>query len=91
MATDGVTDRIRVFLVTHFPAARTRRLDDEERLLANGILDSLGVLDLVGFLEKEFEISVSDEDLVPDNFETLGRLRAFVQTKQSSTGSKGRQ
>jgi acyl carrier protein len=91
MAKDSVTDRIRAFLADHFPAARSRRLDDEDRLLANGILDSLGVLDLVAFLEKEFEITVSDDDLVPDHFETLGRLGAFVQTKRRTTGSKGRE
>jgi len=83
MTVETVTDRIREFLAEHFPAARSRRLDPDESLLTNGILDSLGVLDVVAFLETEFKITVTDEDLLPENFESLGRLTAFVEEKQS--------
>jgi acyl carrier protein len=81
--TNPVTVRIRGFLVAQFPSARQRALGEDDHLLANGILDSLGVLDLVGFLEQEFGISISDEDLLPEHFETLRRLTAFVEEKQS--------
>ena len=83
MTVETVTDRIREYLAEHFPAARSRRLDPGESLLTNGILDSLGVLDVVAFLETEFKITVTDEDLLPENFESLGRLTAFVEEKQS--------
>lgn len=83
MTDRTVSDRIKAFLVGHFPSARKQRLGDDDQLLANGILDSLGVLDLVGYLEQEFGISVADEDLVPDHFETLRRLTAFVESRQS--------
>lgn len=78
--------RIRAFIVERFPSARNRTLGDEDRLLANGILDSLGVLDLVAFLESEFGISVADDDLVPAHFESLRSLAAFIATK-SGNGS----
>jgi acyl carrier protein len=83
MTVGTVTDRIRDYLAEHFPAARSRRLDLDEPLLTNGILDSLGVLDVVAFLESEFRITVGDEDLLPENFESLARLTAFVEEKQS--------
>ena len=83
MTVETVTDRIRDYLAEHFPAARSRRLDPDEPLLTNGILDSLGVLDVVAFLETEFKIMVADEDLLPENFESLARLTAFVEEKQS--------
>ena len=83
MTVEAVTERIRDFLAEQFPAARSRRLDTDESLLTNGILDSLGVLDVVAFLETEFKITVTDEDLLPENFESLGRLTAFVEEKQS--------
>lgn len=79
--------RIRAFIVEHFPSARNRTLHGDERLLANGILDSLGVLDLVAFLEDEFGISVADDDLVPEHFESLRSLAAFVAHK-SGNGSR---
>jgi acyl carrier protein len=39
------------------------------------------VLDIVGYLETEFRISIADDDLTPENFETIGRLTAFVERK----------
>jgi acyl carrier protein len=83
MMANLVTDSIRRFLVEHFPAARTHPLGEDDHLLANGILDSLGVLDLVSYLEREFAISVSDDDLVPEHFESLRRLAMFVEDRQA--------
>ncbi len=67
-----------------FPAARAARLGDHDDLLDSGILDSVGVLDLVGQLETTFGITVADDDLVPDNFRTVASLAAFVQTKRAA-------
>lgn len=83
MSDQSITARLRKYLVEHFPSARNHALRDDDHLLANGILDSLGVLDLVGYLEAEFGIAVADEDLMPEHFETLRRLTAFVGEKQS--------
>jgi acyl carrier protein len=83
MSSQPITARIKAYLIEHFPSARDHALGDDDHLLANGILDSLGVLDLVGYLEQEFGIAVSDDDLLPEHFETLRRLTAFVEDKQA--------
>lgn len=83
MSSQPVTARIKAYLIEHFPSARDHALGDDDHLLANGILDSLGVLDLVGYLEQEFGIAVADDDLLPEHFETLRRLTAFVEDKQA--------
>lgn len=83
MTEDSVTSRIRTFLVERFPSARARPIRDDDQLLANGILDSLGVLDVVAFLEQEFAITIVDDDLLPENFETLRRLTSFVAGRQA--------
>lgn len=85
MPTDSVhptTARIKAFLVAHFPTAGSRALTGATSLLENGILDSLGILDLVAYLEREFVITIADEDLLPEHFETLDRLTAFVEAKR---------
>jgi acyl carrier protein len=82
MSTPAVTARIRAFLIEHFPSARSQPLGEDDHLLANGILDSLGILDVVSFVEREFGIAVSDDDLMPEHFETLRRLATFVREKQ---------
>jgi acyl carrier protein len=78
---NGVSERLRGFILKKFPLARKRGLKDDEPLLETGIVDSLGVLDLVGFIEQEFSISVSDEELTPENFQTIGGLTDFVRKK----------
>lgn len=77
-----ITEKIGAFLVERYPAARLRPITSTERLLENGILDSLGILDLVAYLEGEFAITVNDEELLPEHFETLERLTAFVERKR---------
>jgi acyl carrier protein len=69
--------------VEHFPSARKQPLGDDDHLLANGIVDSLGILDLVAYLEREFGITITDDDLVPEHFESLGRMTRFVQDRLS--------
>lgn len=82
MTASSVTARLKGFLIDHFPSARNRPLSEDEQLLANGILDSLGVLDLVGYIEQEFDVTLADEDLLPEHFATLRHLTAFVEEKQ---------
>jgi len=81
---DLVQERIRNYLLTKFPAARRNHVDSETALFEGGILDSLGVLDVVSFLEAEFSIAINDDELVPENFHNVRTLAAFVQTKLAS-------
>jgi acyl carrier protein len=60
------------------------RFDDEFDLIDSGVLDSLAMMQLVTFLEREFAIKVDTADIVPDNFGSIGRLAAYVQQKTSA-------
>ena len=82
---DSEEEQIRQFMMIKFPLMSRRvGIDDEESLINSGVIDSLGVLDLVTFLEKEFEITGSDDDLVPKNFESIAGLASFVRSKCNS-------
>ena len=52
------------------------------KLIESGILDSLSVLNLVVFLEDKFGIKIAPEDIVQENFETVGAIRRYLDTKQ---------
>jgi acyl carrier protein len=80
-----VEDRVRDFVLRQFPLARKSGVRLEDRWLETGLLDSLGILDLVHFLEAEFSIHVSDEELSPENFQSLAAVVSFVDTKQSAS------
>jgi len=77
-ATSLIEQRIHAFVLEKFPLARKAGVGKDTPLLEKGILDSLGILDVVSFLETEFSMVVNDEELVPENFQTLGTLSAFV-------------
>ncbi len=53
-------------------------LPDDVSLLDRGIIDSTGVLEIVMFLEEQFAVKVQDKDLLPDNFDSVDRIAAFV-------------
>lgn len=74
---------VRGFILKTFPPARKRALDDDLLLLESGIIDSLGVLDVVGFLERQFGIQVVDDELTPENFGSIGKIVAFVEQKRA--------
>jgi acyl carrier protein len=80
---NGIHPSIRSFILKKFPAARKRVLKDDVPLLESGIIDSLGVLDVVGFLEQTFNMKIDDDELTPDNFANINCLVSFVQKKGS--------
>jgi acyl carrier protein len=81
MTENHLNPRIRTFIQKKFPLARKQLLKDSDALLESGVLDSLGVLDVVSYLEQEFSIEVADDELVPENFQTIDRIAAFVERK----------
>jgi acyl carrier protein len=74
------------FLLDKFPLARKSGVEKNTPLLESGILDSLGILDVVSFLENEFSITISDEELVPENFQSMDTLTSFVLAKRGNKG-----
>jgi len=78
--------QIRDFILKKFPLARKRGVKESDLLLESGILDSMGVLEVVHFIEQEFKTQVSDEELVPENFQSIDRLVSFLQSKTSRIG-----
>jgi acyl carrier protein len=77
-------DRIREFIVKQFPMARKKGLKLDEKWLETGMIDSLGILDLVHFLEKEFSVTISDDELQPENFQSLDAVVGFVGKKRDN-------
>ena len=79
---------IRKFIYDKFPLAKSRKLQDSSQLLEEGVLDSLGVLELVNFLQDEHGIPIEDEDLVPENFASIDAIAAFVEAKVAAKGTR---
>ena len=74
-------DRFRTFITTNFYVPDPAFADDAS-LLDAGIVDSTGVLEVISFLETEFQITVADEEMLPDNLDSVARIVAFVERKK---------
>ncbi len=84
MSARTAEDRIKEFILRHFPMAKKKGLQSDEKWLETGMIDSLGILDLVHFLEQEFSLTVSDDDLQPEHFQSLNAVVEFVAKKQDN-------
>ena len=74
--------QIRDFLIENFLFGDSAPLtDDVMSLLDNGIMDSVGVMELVGFLEGDMGLEIEDAELVPENLDSVDNLVAFVTKK----------
>jgi len=58
--------------------------DDDASLLEAGIVDSIGVMELVSFVDKTYKITVPPEDISPDNFDSINRLANYIRLKQGA-------
>ncbi|CAN5619331.1 hypothetical protein BH20ACT2_BH20ACT2_08640 [soil metagenome] len=79
-----IEDRLRTFINEELRTdGVTERLADDYALLEHKIIDSLGIFQIVSFLETEFDVEVDDEELLPDNFGTIGAIARLVSAKRS--------
>jgi len=79
-----ISERVRQVVFEKFPLAKKRGVKDSDELLESGIVDSLGILDLVAVLEAEFGLTVSDEDLLPENFRSIERIAQFASQRSGT-------
>ena len=73
--------QIREFIVENFLFGDANGLKDDASFLDEGIMDSTGVLELVTFLEEEFSVTVEDEDLIPENLDSINNVTAYLEKK----------
>jgi acyl carrier protein len=76
--------RVKQFVIGNFYVADPSVLTDETSLIDSGLVDSTGMLEVVGFVESEFHIRVGDQELTPANFETIARISAFIERRLAS-------
>jgi len=81
-----IAKEIREFIRENYLTPRNKgEIGDDESFLATGVIDSTGVLELVTFLEDTYEIKVRDEDLVPENLDSISKISAYVEKTRGVT------
>jgi acyl carrier protein len=76
------------FIRTNFLFDETHKeIDEKASLLETGVIDSTGVLELIAFIEETYGIKVEDEDILPENLDTILDITYFIKQKLAAIGS----
>ena len=76
-----VKEKVRAFVLEYAAGKGLTELKDDEPLLTANIIDSLGSLRMISFLEETFPLTIEDTDMVPENFQTLNDVESFIARK----------
>ncbi len=80
-----VKEQVRQYIIENFLFGDESPLEnDSMSLLDGGIIDSVGVMELVAFLEQDFGLNVADEDLIPENLDSVSNLAAYIGREQKT-------
>lgn len=81
-----IRDEIRKFIVEKFLFSCGDQLDDEASLLETNTVDSIGILEIVSFIENRFNLKVEDEELTAENLDSVSKISRFVEKKLGLQG-----
>jgi len=81
MTREEVHQEVRQFILKNFLFDQQVPLEDTRSLLDTGVVDSTGILELIGYLEKQYQIRFGDEELVATNFDTVKGIESIVWQK----------
>lgn len=77
--TSAIKEKVRTFVIENFLLGDSSgNLSDDDSFFEKGVIDSTGVLELVGFVEKSFNVKFKDEELIPDNLDSLNKITDFI-------------
>ena len=78
-----IENQVRKFVIDNFLLGEKKKnLKNQDSFLETGVIDSTGVLELVSFLEEEFKIKIEDEELIPDNLDSIEKIVGFINLKK---------
>ena len=77
----NIEDKIREFIVKNLYYAEGAALSDDASFLAEGVIDSMGAMELVAFVESEFQIKVEMSQVIVKNFDSISKMANFVRRK----------
>jgi len=78
----NIQKTFRNFIIENFLFQGDDNLKEHTSFLENGIIDSTGVLELVAFIEETYGISVDDDEIVPENLDSISNITKYIQRKQ---------
>lgn len=84
LSISTIQQKLQEFIYENFPLAKGKGISIKENLLESGTVDSMGLLIIIGFLESDYNLFISDEEVVMENFESIAAISSFVLTKRNN-------
>lgn len=83
--SDALREQIRAFILENYLfTSDTSALGLDDSLLGRGIVDSTGMLEIIFFIEEQLGVKVKDEDMIPDNLDSVNKIYQFVGSRQKA-------
>ena len=74
-------EQIRAFIIENFLFGDRNGLQDDDSFREKGIIDSTGILELIAFLEQESGMRIEDDEIIPENLDSVNRIEHFMTMK----------
>ena len=87
ISSETIERDVREFLDQNFPLGETFSLEPGDSLLEAGVVDSLGVLEIIDFLEQRYGVRVPDAEVLPENLDSIDSLTRYIISKLQESGS----
>jgi len=82
--TDDIEERVRGYITQNFLLAQSDTLfENDTSFLESGIIDSSGVLEIIAFIEHDFDVQITDEEMIPENLDSVNNIVQMITRKKS--------
>ena len=81
MEQSEIVAKVKDYIEKNFVYDQETNLKVDESLLDSGLVDSTGILEVVSFIEESFSVSIEDEEMVPDNLDSVDKIASFIVRK----------
>ena len=86
MNEEQIKGHLKEYIINNFLfGSEDTAIADQDSFLKKGIIDSTGILELIGFIEENYQIKVEDNELLPENLDTLQNVTKFILTKKKAS------
>ncbi|WP_026841449.1 acyl carrier protein [Citrifermentans bremense] len=85
----SLQEEIRSFIVDNFLFGDAGTLNNDSSFIKEGIVDSTGILQLVAFIQEQYRVVVEDEELIPENLDSVSKVAAFIENKMKMAALVG--
>jgi len=87
--TSNIKQQVRQFILDNFMMGGTAEIPDDASFMDRHIIDSTGFLELISFVEESFGIQVSDDDMVPENLDSLNNIERYIRKRRGAPAATG--